>query len=216
MGFARPRDAWRRRVEVASSGFPTARRYAVPGLAAPLVAMLVVLEACGPLATFRPASGLMEGRTMELGLGAAAVSPRPYVNEAWAHAGQMWLTGQAKSWLHLSGIAAFDPQAMGLGGSARALVLRADRVRGGVDLEAGYGWGGASLPFALRLFDQHWFYASPRISNYGIEPLLGVPIGLNVHLQGGGFLRIEYQSSWARLQAFNQRHHLGAALAVQW
>jgi hypothetical protein len=216
MGFARPRDARRRREEVASPDFQTARRLALRGLAAPLVAMVVVLGACGPLATFRPASGLMEGRTMELGLGAAAVSPRPYVNEPWAHAGQMWLTGQAKSWLHLSGIAAFDPRAMGLGGSARALVLRADRVRGGVDLEAGYGWGAASLPFALRLFDQHWFYASPRISNYGIEPLVGVPIGLNVHLQGGGFLRIEYQSSWARLQAFNQRHHLGAALAVQW
>src|SRR5688572_986628 len=113
MGCAKPRDARRRGVEVASPDFQTARAYAARGFGAPLVAMLVVLEACGPLATFRPASGLMEGRTMELGLGAAAVSPRPYVNEPWAHAGQMWLTGQAKSWLHLSGIAAFDPQAMG-------------------------------------------------------------------------------------------------------
>ena len=182
------------------------------------VGLLILVQsvaACGPLATFRPASGFMDGRTMELGLGAASVSPRPYVNEQWAHAGQMWLTRQAKSWLHLSGIAAFDPEAMGVGAGARALVLRADRVRGGIDLEAGYGWGAASLPFALRLFDEHWLYASPRISNYGIEPVVGAPIGLNLHVHGGGFLRIEYQSSWARLQAFNQRHHLGAALAVQ-
>jgi hypothetical protein len=177
---------------------------------------LLILEACGPLASFRPASGLMDGRTMELGLGAAAVSPRPYVAEPWAHAGQMWLTAEAKSWLHLSGIAAFDPQAMGVGGGARALLLRAYRVRGGVDAEAGYGWGAMSLPFALRLFEENWFYASPRVSSYGIEPIVGVPIGLNLHVQRGAFLRIEYQSSWARLQAFNQRHHLGAALAVQW
>jgi len=209
--------ARRRRVEVAATDFRwTARVRAVSVVTGAVAVMPLLLEACAPLAMFRPASGFLEGRTMELGLGAAAVSPRPYVNEPWAHVGQMWVTGQAKSWLHLSGIAAFDPQAMGLGGGARALLLRADRVRGGIDLEAGYGWAAASLPFALRLFDQHWFYASPRVSNYGIEPIVGFPIGLNLHLQPSAFLRIEYQSSWARLQAFNQRHHLGAALAVQW
>ena len=153
---------------------------------------------------------------MELGLGAVAVSPRPYVDEAWAHAGQLWFSGRASSWVHLSGIAAFDPEAMGVGGGVRAFVLRAERFKGGMDLEAGYGWGAAALPVALRLFEQNWLYASPRISNYGIQPTLGVPIGLNVHIQGGGFLRLEYQSSWVQLKAFNQRNHFGAALAIQW
>ena len=189
---------------------------AASSLAAPVVAALLVLEACGPLAMFRPASAFIDGRNMELGLGAAAVSPRPYVNEPWAYAGQMWITGEAKPWLHWSGIAAFDPQAVGIGGGARAMFLRTYRVRGGADIDAGFGWVGASLPFALRLFAHHWVYTSPRISTFGIEPIVGIPIGLNLHVQGGGIVRIEYQSSWAKFEAFNQRHHLGAALAVQW
>jgi hypothetical protein len=68
------------------------------------------VSACGPLGTFRPASGFIEERTKELGLGTVAVSPRPYVDEAWAHAGQLWFTGRALPWLHLSAIA--EPKAM--------------------------------------------------------------------------------------------------------
>jgi hypothetical protein len=216
MVCARPHDAPGRHVEQACFERRTARDRRTQYAAAPLAAVLLVIGGCGPLAMFRPASGFMDGRNMELGLGAVAVSPRPYVVEPWAHAGQLWFTGQATSWLHLSGIAAFDPEALGVGGGARALVLRGDRLRGGVEAEAGYGWAALAVPFAVRLFEQHWLYSSPRVSNYGIEPVVGIPLGLNLHLQGGGFLRVEYQSSWAKLQAFNHRHHLGAALAVQW
>ena len=178
--------------------------------------LLAALSGCAPLGMFRPASGFLENRSYELGLGATAVSPRPYVDERWLHAGQMWLTGRATPWLHLSGIAAFDAEAAAAGGGVRALFLRTNRFNLGVDTEIGYGWGAFGLPFATRLFEQHWLYCSPRLSNFGIEPAFALPIGLNVHLPGSGFLRFEYQSNWVAFSAYNQRHHLGAALAVQW
>jgi hypothetical protein len=56
------------------------------------LAVLVLGPSCAPLATFRPASALTTSRNTELGLGAVAVSPRPYVDEQWLHSGQMWLT----------------------------------------------------------------------------------------------------------------------------
>jgi hypothetical protein len=153
---------------------------------------------------------------MELGLGAVAVSPRPYVDEQWLHAGQFWFNARAASWLNLSAIAAFDPEAVGVGVGATFLLIRADRFAGGLEGELGYGWGAAGLPFALRLFEQNWLYCTPRVSNFGIYPALGVPAGLSLHLHEGAFLRLEYQTSWAQLQAYNQRNHFGAALAVQW
>jgi hypothetical protein len=176
----------------------------------------LTMGGCGPLAVLRPPAPFVEGRTKELGLGAAAVSPRPYVDEAWSQAGQLWFTGKATNWLYLSAIAAFDAEAMGAGGGARALYVRADRFSAGVDAELGYGWGAAGLPFAVRFFEQDWLYCSPRLTNYGIKPMLGVPVGLSLHLQGGGFLRLEYQSSWVDFQPYNQRNHFAAALAVQW
>jgi hypothetical protein len=153
---------------------------------------------------------------MELGLGAVAVSPRPYVDERWLQSGQFWFTAKTGSWLQLSAISAFDAEALAIGGGATAVLIRKDRFAGGFEAELGYGWGAAGLPFAVRLFEQHWIYSTPRVSNFGIDPSFGVPVGLSLHLHEGGFLRLEYQTSWAPLNAYNQRNHLGAALVAQW
>jgi hypothetical protein len=174
------------------------------------------LTGCGPFATFRPASTFMGGGTKEIGLGAATVSPRRYVDEPWLEAGQLWFSGKATPWLTLSGIAAFDPKAIGVGGGATFLLVRADRFAGGLEGELGYGWGAAGVPVAIRIFEQNWIYGTPRVANFGIYPTLELPVGVSAHLHRGAFLRLEYQSSWAQFDRFNQRNHLGAALAVQW
>ena len=153
---------------------------------------------------------------MELGLGSVALSPRPYVDEPWKHVGQMWLTGQPKPWLHLSGIAAFDAEAFAAGGAVKFILVRADRFSLGAETELGYAWGSFGVPFAVRLFDQTWIYASPRGGNLGIEPLYGFPVGLSVHAHRNLFARVEYQNSWVKFLAYEHRTHLGAALAVEW
>jgi hypothetical protein len=179
------------------------------------VASFVALG-CGPLATFRPPSAFAGDRSLEMGLGSVAVSPRRYVDESWLHAGQFWVSGRATRWLNLSAIAAFDPEALGIGGGATVLLVRGDRFFGGFEGELGYGWGAAGIPISLRLFEENWVYASPRVYNFGIYPAFGVPVGLSLHLHEGAFARIEYQTSWVQLQPYNQRNHVGAALAVQW
>jgi len=193
-----------------SSRFPRAAALSLAALIAGATA------GCGPLASFRPISAMMSEATRELGLGTVAVSPRPYVDEPWQHAGQLWFTTRAASWLNVSGIAAFDPEALGVGVGAAVPILRFSRFAAGVEADAGYGWAGAALPMAFRLFDQNWIYGAPRVTNIGIYPALVLPIGLSVHVDKGAFVRLEYQPSWTNLQAYELRHHLGAALAVQW
>jgi len=175
-----------------------------------------LIPGCGPLATLRPISALAGQGSRELGLGAVAVSPRPYVDERWSQAGQLWFTAKATPWLQLSGISAFDAGALGVGLGATALLVRGSSFMAGVQAEAGYGWAAGGLPFAARLFDQTWIYAEPRVTNLGIYPAVGTPIGLSLHIEKGAFLRLEYQASWERLQSFNLRHHLAAGFAVQW
>ena len=171
---------------------------------------------CAPLGMMRPPAAFSEGRRNEIGLGAVAVSPRPYVDEPWSQAGQMWISRQALPWLHVSAIAAFDARAAAVGLAGRALYMRGRRFGAGVDAELGYGWGALGLPFGFRLIDETWLYASPRVGNYGLQPMFGLPMGISVNLQGGAFLRMEYQTSWVNLMAFEHRSHAGASLAVQW
>jgi hypothetical protein len=183
---------------------------------AAMALVLLPIAACAPLGSFRPASALSGDRSWELGLGAVAVGPRPYVDEDWKQAGQAWLSTRATPWLNVSAISAFDPRAAALGVGAVALPIRGSRFIGGVEGELGYGWGALALPAALRLFEQNWIYASPRVGNFGIYPSVGVPLGLSLHVRKGAFLRIEYQATWVELRAYNFRSHLGAAMAVQW
>jgi hypothetical protein len=185
-------------------------------LRSPWTLLLVWTTSCGPFASFRPISALISEKSRELGLGAVTVSPRPYVDEPWRQAGQLWFTARATSWLNVSAISAFDAGALGVGVGAAMPVLRSSRFVGGVEAEAGYGWAAAGIPLAGRLFEQTWLYSAPRITNFGIYPAVGVPVGLSLHVQQGAFVRLEYQASWMDFQAYNLRHHLGAALAVQW
>ena len=164
----------------------------------------------------RPISALEGQGTRELGLGTVAVSPRPYVDEPWSHAGQLWFTAKATPWLRLSGISAFDAGALGVGVGATASLLRASSFMAGVEAEAGYGWAAAGVPLAARLFGQTWIYSEPRVSNFGIYPAVGAPLGLSLHIEKGAFLRLEYQATWEQLQRHNLRHHLGTGFAVQW
>lgn len=164
----------------------------------------------------RPISALEGQGTRELGLGAAAVSPRPYVDERWSQAGQLWLTTKATPWLQVSGISAFDSGALGVGVGATASIIRGRSFMAGVEADAGYGWAAAGVPLAARLFEQTWIYSEPRVMNFGIYPGVGVPLGLSLHIERGAFLRLEYQASWEQLQRYNLRHHLSSGFAVQW
>jgi len=171
---------------------------------------------CAPLASLRPASALMAGRDNEVGLGAVAVSPRAFVDEPWLHSGQLWISRRVTSWLDLSAISAFDPEAATLGIGATALVIRADRFAGGFQAGLGYGWAEGGMPLSVRLFEKTWLYGTPRVSNIGLHPALGIPVGLSLHVADAAFVRLEYQSSWEQFVAYNQRNHFAAALAVQW
>lgn len=134
-----------------------------------LIAATLAAAGCAPAASFRPPTGPMEDRSLELGGGGVAVSPRPYVQERWSGSGQLWATGPVADWLDLSAVVAFDDEAALGGGAAQARYVRTDRFAGAVELELGWAWGALALPVAVRLFDETWVYASPRLGTYGDE-----------------------------------------------
>ena len=177
--------------------------------------LLTVLSGCAPIASFRPASGLMDDRSLEVGVGAAVVTKRPYVDEPMRGAGQLWVTGEPTRWLSLSGITVFDTGAAGVGGAARVNYLRKQNFVAGVEGEAGFAWVGASLPLSLRLFDQTWLYGGPRIANWGIDPVIGATGGVSTRITGGFILRAETQLSWQDFKYYNFREHFGLAAAYQ-
>jgi hypothetical protein len=180
-----------------------------------LAALALAVGGCAPLASFRPASGLTDGHGLEVGLGAAMVTPRPYVLEKSAGAGQAWVSGEPKRWLGLSAITAFDDKAAGFGGAVRFYFVRERWFALGADTEAGYAWVNESLPLAFRPIEPVWIYAAPRLGNWGIEPIAGVLGGLDVHVYQGFIVRAEAQASWQNFMYYNRRNHYGAALAYQ-
>jgi hypothetical protein len=178
--------------------------------------LAVALIGCAPLASFRPASGLVDQNRFEAGMGAAAASPRTYVAENWSVADQVWVTGEPARWLSLSAIGVFDGTTASAGGATRFYLARVPWYALGAEVEAGYGWAGASLPIAYRLFDWVWIYTEPRIRNWGKEPIVAVLGGLDFHVLDGLILRTEAQASWQDYKFFNRRNHLGLAVAHQW
>jgi hypothetical protein len=182
------------------------------------IAALVLASAgvaCSPIANLRPASGLMPGKKLEVGAGAAALSPRPFVSEDWEYAGQAWLSGNTSSLVTLSAIGAFDADAVALGGALRLNVLCAHRAALGIEGELGYAWAGLSLPAALRLFDESWVYTAPRIGTWSSDPIFGVPLGLSLRVYDGFAIRGEAQVSWQDFKSFNRRTQWAGALAYQ-
>ncbi len=157
----------------------------------------------------------MPGRSIEVGAGAAMITKRPYVSEPARGAGQVWVSGEPTRWLSLSGVTAFDTGAAGVGGAVRINYLRTPDIVLGAEGEGGFAWIGGSLPLSVRLFDQTWLYAAPRISNWGIDPIFGVTGGVSTRIYGGFILRAETQSSWQGFKAYNYRQHFGLAAAYQ-
>lgn len=178
-----------------------------------LVALLLV--GCAPPATFRPAPPLLEDRAVELGAGGAAISPRPYVQEPWRGAGQIWAAGPISGVFDLGAVVAFDLDGFAAGGSLRAHLVTHDRFALAVDLELGWAWAALAFPVAFRLFDESWVYVAPRVANWGASPSLGVPFGLSVRVRDGFFVRAEAQWQWPELSPYQRRIHLGLALAQQ-
>ena len=177
--------------------------------------LLAALGACSPIANLRPASGLMPGKKLEVGAGAAAVSPRPYVTEDWQAAGQVWATGNTSSLITLSAIGAFDSDALAAGGALRVNLVRDSRLAFGVEGELGYAWAALSLPVAVRLFDESWVYSAPRLGTWSSDPIFGVPLGLSLRIYEGFSLRAEGQVSWQNFQYFNRRMHYAGAAVYQ-
>lgn len=173
------------------------------------------LAGCAPLASFRPASGLMPGKRLEVGAGAVAVGPRPFVEESTQGAGQLWLMGDTSPLVTLSAIGAFDDDAFALGGALRLNAVRTGRFAGGVEGELGYAWAAISLPLAVRAFDQTWLYSAPRLGNWSDDPSFGVPLGASVRVYDGFVLRAEAQLSWQDFKYYNRRFTFGGGAAYQ-
>jgi hypothetical protein len=174
------------------------------------------LARCSPVATFRPASGLMPGRRVEVGVGAAVVSPRPFVEEPARATGQVWVTTDAADDVSVTAVSAFDSNALAFGGALRWRYVRTDRVAGGLEGELGYAWAALSVPLALRAVEETWLYTSPRVGTWGTDLIGGLPAGVSVHIIDGFMLRGEVQVSWQDFQRFNRRTHGGIAAAYQW
>jgi hypothetical protein len=158
---------------------------------------------------------MMPDRRLEFGIGGAVVSPRPYAVENWRSAGQLWASHEPTRVVGLTLLAAFDDEALALGGALRLRCFRSDRFAAAAELELGYLWGAISAPLSLRLFDQTWLYAAPRLGNWGVDPLFGVPVGASIRLYDGFVLRAEWQPSWQSFKYYNRRNHFGLAIAYQ-
>ncbi len=180
-----------------------------------LLGCALALIGCAPVASLRPASGLMPGRSVEVGLGGAATSPRPFVEEEWHGVGQVWMLTDLSPELTLSAIGVFDTDAAALGGALRWNALRTSRFAGGVEAELGYAWAALSLPGAVRLFDQTWVYTAPRLGTWSTDAIFGLPGGVSARVYDGFVLRAEAQVSWQDFQRFNRRTHLAAGAAYQ-
>jgi hypothetical protein len=181
-----------------------------------LPAVVIAGVGCAPLTGLRPASMPMPGTDHEVGAGAGAITPRPYVQEPVRVAGHLWGGLRAAPWLVLSGVLAFDDEAAVGGLAARADWLDHDRLLSGVELELGWAWAALSFPLALRLFDQTWLYTAPRIGTFADQVTPFVPLGLDARIYEGLKIRVEGQVSWAAFDVFNRRFHLGAGVAYDW
>gem|GEM_PF-2364656 len=174
-----------------------------------------LLAGCTPIAGFRPASGLLPDKRLELGAGGAILGPRPFVDEPTRGTGQLWATGRTSRRVTVSAIGAFDTNAVAVGGAVRWDFLRTDRVACGAEVEGGFAWAGTSLPYALRLFDETWLYTAPRLGTRSFNWAIELPAGLSARIYEGWMIRAEYRISWVELDPFSRRHHAGLALAYQ-
>lgn len=178
--------------------------------------VLLGAVACAPLSSFRPASGIMDGRTGEVGIGGTMVSPRPYVDERTDGAGQLWLSKRAAKDLTLTGIGAVEQRAFALGGAMRADIFRARHFVVAPEVQLGAVFAAVDGGVALRVWDELWLYTAPRFGNRGSTWALEVPGGVSARLYEDFFLRAEYRVSWRdELSYFQQRRMFGLAVVRQ-
>lgn len=180
-----------------------------------LLLMLALAAGCAPMQSFRPADGLMEGRTAEVGMGGAVIGPRPYVEESARGAGQLWVTGRVNKRVTLSAMGAFDLAAVAAGGGLRVDVVRSKRVAAALEGELGFAWAALVLPASLRLVGEARLYSGPRLGLRNLNWAVEVPLGVSMPLDRRWMVRAEYVSSWVELQAYQHRHSLGLGLAYQ-
>jgi hypothetical protein len=173
------------------------------------------LVGCAPVAVFRPVSGFIPGANREFGIGGTVVTPRPYVTEDAHRVAQVWFSTVLTRVSDVSGIVAFDEQALAIGGSYRLRYLKTDRIAAGGELELGWAWAAISAPFALRVVDQSFVYVAPRLGTWGEDAIFGVPVGVSVRIYRGLMLRGEWQRSWQSFKYYNRRDAFGAAVAYQ-
>ena len=142
-----------------------------------LTLLIGTVVGCSPVSSFRPAAGLLPGATREVGLAGTLVTPRPYVSEPARGVAEVWFSSVLGERSDLTGLVAFDDEALALGGAVSLRYARSDRFAGGGELEVGYAWAALSAPLSLRLFDQTHVYVAPRLGTWGVEPIFGVPGG---------------------------------------
>jgi hypothetical protein len=180
-----------------------------------VAAAAALSAACAPIASFRPAAGFVADDSLEFGVGGVTISRRPYVIEEPRAIGQFWVSSEQSPSRNLTILGAFDDQALALGVSLRLRFLRTRPFVAAVDGELGYLFAGLSLPFSVRLVDELWLYAGPRLGNWGLDPLVGAPIGVSARIYEGLHLRGEWQRSYQDFKVYNRRDHFGLAAAYQ-
>ncbi|MGZ3419485.1 MAG: hypothetical protein ACXWUG_12005 [Polyangiales bacterium] len=186
--------------------------------------LLALACGCAPMAEMRPGNGMMVDRTFEAGGGVVNVRPRPYVTESSSTTGLAWFSGNPSRFVTLTGISTFAYEtdndgnrtfrATG-GGAVRLNWVRHDRIGFATELQAGWGWGALVLPIAVRLFDQTWIYASPRLGTINRYLSYGTPLGISVRVWDGLMIRLETQTSWEDFKYYNRRQHYAAGIAYQ-
>jgi hypothetical protein len=196
-------------------GGPEVRAYVSGMVRAVIAAALLASAGCAPVAGFRPPAPLLPDRSVELGAGGVALSPRPYVQEPWRGAGQLWAAGPISKRFDLGAVAAFDLDGAAVGATLRLHVSTHDRFALAVDTELGWGWISLSVPLGVRLFDETWLYTAPRLFNWGQRPAVAVPVGLSVRIADGFFLRAEAQAVWPDLSPYQRRWIFGLGAAQQ-
>ncbi len=179
------------------------------------VPIVAVSLGCSPIASFRPAAGFTHGNSLEFGMGGVTISRRPYVIEESRAVGQFWVSSEQSPSRNLSILGAFDDEALSLGVSLRLRFSRTHTFVAAVDGELGYLFAGLSLPFSVRVVDEIWLYAGPRLGNWGLDPLFGAPVGASVRVYEGFHLRGEWQRSYQDFKIYNRRDHFGFAAAYQ-
>jgi hypothetical protein len=144
----------------------------------PVALSALYLIGCSPVASFRPAAEFMPGNELEFGVGAVSIGKRPYVIEDGRAIGQLWISSEQSRVTNLSLIAAFDDQALAAGTSLRLRFLRTHGFVAAADAEVGFLFAGLSLPMSVRVVDEIWLYAAPRLWNWGLDPAFSSPLGV--------------------------------------